>query len=106
MNIEAPNKVEQLVNRLVNRLKPTAIYLFGSQARGDASANSDYDLLVILQSSSLPRHERETTAYDALWGLQTPADVVVLTTAEFEEDQQVSTSLSATALREGALVYG
>ncbi|MEZ4591339.1 MAG: nucleotidyltransferase domain-containing protein [Chloroflexota bacterium] len=106
MTIEATNPVEQLVNRLVNRLKPTAIYLFGSQARGDANANSDYDLLVILKSSSLPRHERETKAYDALWGLRTPADVVVLTAAEFEEEQQIPTSLSATVLREGDLVYG
>ncbi len=106
MTIQISSSLEQLVNRLVNRLKPTAIYLFGSQARGDAAEDSDYDLLVVLPDTSLPRHERESKAYDALWGLSAPADVIVLTATEFKESQQVATSLASTVLREGALLYG
>ncbi|WP_420641692.1 nucleotidyltransferase domain-containing protein [Candidatus Leptofilum sp.] len=106
MTVQISNALDQLVKRLVSRLKPNAIYLFGSQARGEATLDSDYDLLVVLSDSPLPRHERETKAYDALWGLKQPADVIVLTAEEFEESQQVLTSLSSTVLREGALLYG
>jgi hypothetical protein len=37
-----------LRDRLVVALKPRAIWLFGSRARGDAREDSDFDLLVVL----------------------------------------------------------
>ncbi|MAT98923.1 MAG: DNA polymerase III subunit beta [Anaerolineaceae bacterium] len=106
MSVQISNKLDQLIERLVSQLKPTSIYLFGSQARGEANLDSDFDLLVVMPDSPLPRHERETKAYDALWGLSFPADVVVLTAEEFEEAKQVTTSLASTVLREGTLLYG
>lgn len=106
MTVQISNTLDQLVRRLVSRLKPASIYLFGSQARGEADSDSDYDLLVVVPDSLLPRHERETKAYDALWGLTSPADVIVLTAAEFEKAKQVPTSLASTVLREGTLLYG
>jgi uncharacterized protein len=42
-----------MVRRLVLALQPESIYLFGSRARGDGNADSDFDLLVIV-ASSLP----------------------------------------------------
>lgn len=106
MTVQITNELDQLVEHLADQLKPNAIYLFGSQARGEANLDSDYDLLVVVPDSPLPRHERETKAYDALWGLSCPADVIVLTLKEFEEAQQVPTSLASTVLREGILLYG
>jgi hypothetical protein len=47
-----------LRDRLVASLKPQAIWLFGSRARGDARPDSDFDLLVVLPDG-LP-----TEAYD------------------------------------------
>jgi hypothetical protein len=43
-----PKEIERLVEQIVAEVDPTAIYLFGSRARGDAQADSDYDLLLIL----------------------------------------------------------
>jgi predicted nucleotidyltransferase len=106
MTVQVSSMLDQLVHRLVKQLQPKLIYLFGSQARGDALPQSDYDLLVVVPESSLPRHQRETKAYDALWGLSYPAKLIVLTTAEFEQAQQVVTSLASTVLREGILLYG
>lgn len=49
--IQAPvatDIVETIVARLVSELHPRRIYLFGSRARGDARADSDYDFMVEL----------------------------------------------------------
>ncbi|MCA9944561.1 MAG: nucleotidyltransferase domain-containing protein [Anaerolineales bacterium] len=105
MTMQISNVLDQMVERLVSQLNPLAIYLFGSQARSEANIDSDIDLLVILPESNLPRFKRESMAYDALWGMTFPADIVVLTAAEFEQSKQVATSLAATAIREGNLLY-
>lgn len=106
MNLEVSTALDEVVHRLVNQLQPKSIYLFGSQARGDAKPESDYDLLIVIPHSNLPRHQREAEGYDALWGLPYPAELVVLTEREFEQAQQVRTSLASTVLREGTQLYG
>ncbi len=98
--------VGEAVQRLAKGLQPERIYLFGSQARGEAGAGSDIDLLVVLSHSDLPRHKREAHSYNLLWGMTQSVDVIVLTQAEFERSSQVTTSLASTVLREGKLVYG
>ena len=52
-----------VILRLVRALSPERIYLFGSQARGDANYDSDYDLLVVVPASEHPRYVREQAAY-------------------------------------------
>jgi len=97
--------MKDVVDRLVQGLHPERIYLFGSRSRGQAGEDSDIDLLVLVTASSLPRHRREALAYDLLWGLATPVDVIVLTQAEFEKAAQVKTSLAAVVHAEGKVVY-
>ena len=96
---------QEVLRRLVRGLDPEQIYVFGSQTRGDASELSDIDLLVILADSELPRHTRETLAYNLLWGMTTPVDVIVLTRSEFQRGQHVKTSLAHTVRTEGMLLY-
>jgi predicted nucleotidyltransferase len=97
--------LDEIVRRLVEALQPERIYLFGSQARGDADEGSDYDLMVVLRTSDRPRYEREQAAYGALWGVRIPKDVLVWTRDEFERQTVVVASLPATILREGRLLY-
>lgn len=40
------------IARIVATMQPEAIYLFGSHARGEATADSDYDLLVIVPDNA------------------------------------------------------
>jgi predicted nucleotidyltransferase len=94
-----------IVARLVAALRPERIYLFGSRARGDATADSDYDLLVVVPASDLPPHRRDLLAFRALYGVGAPKDVVVYTREEFEARSRAPTSLPATVLREGRLLY-
>lgn len=95
----------EMVRRLVLALQPETIYFFGSRARGEAGEDSDYDLLVVVGDSSLPRYRREQKAFRALCGVGAPKDVLVLTREEFERKKGVVCSLPATVLREGKIVY-
>jgi len=97
--------IESIVQRLVAALSPERIYLFGSQARGEAGSDSDYDLLVVVPTSTLPRYRRDLAAFEALRGVGVAKDVLVLTYDEFERERQVVCSLPATVEREGVLVY-
>jgi uncharacterized protein len=47
--IDHPAELEQLLEQIVAKLDPVAVYLFGSRARGDADKDSDYDLMAIVQ---------------------------------------------------------
>lgn len=104
------NRQEPVLSESVRRLRQSIpaerIYLFGSQARGDANEDSDYDFLVVVNDSPLPRYKREQQAFRALWGLGVAKDVLVLTRKEFDEGLVVVSSLPATVVREGRLLYG
>lgn len=101
----ADPQLNDILTRLTARLAPECVYLFGSRARGDANEDSDYDLLVIVRESNLPRYRREQQAFRALCGSGVSADVIVFTRAEFERSRNVVTSLPATVEREGRLLY-
>lgn len=103
--IKVSKSLKQIVDRLVGGLNPDRIYLFGSQARGQATQDSDYDLMVIVPESDLPRHQREAYSYDLLWGLSTPVDLVVLTREEFNRTSQVKTSLASAVKANGEILY-
>lgn len=97
--------INAIVQRLVSALSPERIYLFGSQARGDAGPESDYDFLVVVHTSTLPRYRRDQAAFQALLGVGVAKDVLVLTHDEFERQRMVVCSLPATVEREGTLLY-
>jgi uncharacterized protein len=106
MTLQASDSVVgKIVQRLVSALSPERIYLFGSQARGDAGPDSDYDFLVVVRTSTLPRYRRDQAAFDALLGVGVAKDVLVLTHDEFERQRTVICSLPATVEREGLLLY-
>ena len=96
--------LQTIVQRLLAAGQPQKIILFGSQARGQAGRDSDYDLLII-ENSSLPRYRRAASYRRALKDLGTSKDIVVWTPREVEEWQNVSNAFITTALREGAVLY-
>ena len=69
----------EILRRLIALFMPEAIYLFGSNARGQIGPDSDYDLMLVVTQSSEPRHRRMQRAQAALWGIWTAVDVLVLT---------------------------
>lgn len=95
----------QIVRRLVAAYEPQRIYLFGSQARGDAGPDSDYDLLIVVPDDAPAERHDSDLAYRALRGTGIAVDVIVWKRSAFERRTRVVTSLPATVLREGKLLH-
>jgi hypothetical protein len=95
----------KMVERLVHACRPQRIDLFGSRARGEAAAHSDYDPMVIVPQSELPGYRRDQLAYLALRGIPVAKDVIVWTAEEFDRRTHLPASLPATVLREGRLLH-
>jgi uncharacterized protein len=95
----------ELVRRLVKAFHPERIFLFGSKARGDASPDSDYDLLVLVGDEAPPERRRSRLVYQALRGTRTAADVLVWSRKKFDRRLHLAASLPAIVNREGILLY-
>jgi len=95
----------EIVRRLVDDCRPDRIYLFGSRARGNAGADSDYDIMVIVPESKEPAYRRAQRAHSLLWDLGAAADILVWTREAFDSRIHLRASLPATIAREGRLLY-
>ena len=98
-------QLAEVVNRLIEAYAPERIYLFGSYARGDEGADSDYDLMLIVPDDAVPERQRARLAYERLWGTGAAVDVLVWTHSAFDSRKHVIASLPATILREGKLLH-
>ena len=96
--------VDDIVRRIVSAAQPEKVILFGSQARGDARPNSDFDVLVIKQTAE-PRYCRSAALYAALADLPVEVEVMVYTPEEVEEWSAVPQAFVTTAVREGITIY-
>ena len=99
---------EQEIKRVATRLGKTAdalqVILFGSHARGEASENSDVDLMIIAESD-LPRFKRSRELYKQLRPYPFGMDLVVYTPQEIERGKKSSVSFVSAVLREGKTLY-
>lgn len=97
--------LSEIVYWLVEELEPEQIYLFGSRARGDATEESDYDILVVVGYPVDYPHRFSQRALRALRGVRAPVDVLVMNRQRFDELRPVVASLPATVEREGRVLY-
>ena len=81
---------------------PERIILFGSRARGEADAYSDYDILV-LKRTDRPFLDRLRDMVPYLRQITRPADIVVYTPEEFERMSE--TGLGWIVRQEGITLY-
>jgi len=73
------------LSRLQAELQPELVLLFGSRARGDSRAHSDYDLIVISERfEGMPWRERISRLIK-LWDRNDMVDLVPYTRSEFDE---------------------
>jgi hypothetical protein len=97
--------LSEIVRRLVDAYRPLRIFLFGSKARGDAGPDSDYDLMVIVPDDAALERRSGAMAYDCLWECRIAADILVWTQSSFNRRKHIVSSLPATIMREGKLLY-
>jgi uncharacterized protein len=94
----------EIVERMLAVGNPDRIILFGSQARGDARPDSDFDLLVI-EPSTQPRYKRAVRYRRVLAGIGLAKDILVWTPAEVAEWRTVPNAFITTALKDGVVLY-
>ncbi|MGC8874679.1 MAG: nucleotidyltransferase domain-containing protein [Chloroflexia bacterium] len=97
--------LRQILERLVTELRPCRIYLFGSRARGEASAESDYDLLLLVERPEEPLYRLSQRAYRVLRGIRASVDVLVWGRETFDSRLHLPASFPATVAGEGRLLH-
>ncbi len=95
-----PN-ISDAVTKLRSYFKPLKIYLFGSQAKGTAKEDSDYDFLIVIENSEKTLPERMIEANHVLKGRKYPVDIFVYTKQEFNESKDEFGSIAYLAINEG-----
>ena len=97
--------VPSIVSQIVEAVDPARVVLFGSVARGEASSESDLDVLVVL--NHLDPKERARLMGRIRFSITAPAaiDVFVTDVDEFERRKNVNGSMLYWPAREGQIVY-
>jgi uncharacterized protein len=96
--------ISQVVERILKVAEPQRIILFGSAATGDATRDSDIDLLVI-QRSFRSEREESIRLRKAMGDMDIPIDVFAMTSDRFEETKEVIGGLAYPANKYGRVIY-
>lgn len=100
----AESWLKAAVRRIVAKARPSKIILFGSRVYGKPDAESDFDLLVLLDSPD--SREGRYDLVDMAIGLHRwPVDILVRTPKEVEERLLMGDSFLRTILRRGKILY-
>src|SRR3989339_486433 len=100
------NKIvlDQIIDKILQVTTPDKIILFGSQARGDAKNDSDYDILIIKDNIE----DQRTTLrklYRQMIGIEVGVDIILKTSKDVEKSNQMFISATKEALNEGIIIY-
>ena len=99
----------EMTRAVVETVNPEQVLVFGSHARGDATADSDVDLLVVeSQPFGLGRSRRQELQRirRALSRFPVPKDVLVYSRAEVERWKDSLNHIIRKAYSEGKVLYG
>lgn len=97
---------QELLDSIVAHFNPQRVFLFGSQARGDAGPDSDIDLMVVVDDDIPPeRLSGGGSAAKSRAGYSGAADILSCRASDFRTRAQAHASLAATVLREGVTLY-
>lgn len=97
-------KLEEIINKILQIIKPDKIIMFGSRARGETRPDSDYDLLII-KTKINNIIKTEQAIYRNLLGIKANVDIIVRTPELIDKNKDIIGSLTGQALKDGILVY-
>jgi predicted nucleotidyltransferase len=102
------NLLKEMTRAVVEAVHPEQVLVFGSHARGDATADSDVDLLVVEKEPfALGRSRRHELRQirRALSRFPVPKDVLVYSRDEVERWKASRNHIIRKAYREGKVLY-
>lgn len=100
----SPDEIQRMADVIAEKFDPDMIILFGSHARGEAKADSDIDLFVVMETSA-PIARRALPIRKALWDFPFPKDILVRTLAEFDQAKDQFWTPAYPAAHEGKVLY-
>jgi predicted nucleotidyltransferase len=96
--------LEQITRAIVERFHPRRIILFGSQARGEATSESDVDLFVEMETRAHP--PERAVEVSSIFGLRPwSRGVVVFTPEEVHRLRKTNGTLASMIEAEGKVLY-
>lgn len=99
------NRIQRVVDRWIQVLKPQKIVLFGSYAYGKPNADSDVDMLIIMDSNERPT-TRVVRALEAVHGVKNFAmDILVRTPDEILQRLKIGDFFVQEILERGKVLY-
>ena len=108
----AKNKYISFIVENLKALRPYKIILFGSYAYGEPNADSDIDVLVVLNTERMPKNFRENMenkllVRNTLWELskKTPIDLIVHTKPMYQKFNALGSMFSKELLEKGKVLY-
>jgi predicted nucleotidyltransferase len=96
--------LQQVVQRTVGAFAPEQVILFGSQAEGRSTQNSDLDLLVIMPRR-LSLRARLARTRGLFRDLPLPVQVITISRRDFERTRDVVGGIAYPAAKYGRVVY-
>lgn len=99
------DKVDAVIERIVEIVNPARVILFGSAARAELHDDSDLDLLVVV-SDEVPHPRRESRRLrSALADIRMPMDLLVISERRLRELADQPGLVYGEAVRHGKVVY-
>jgi predicted nucleotidyltransferase len=98
-------KVQSAVQRIIQVSRPKKLILFGSYIRKTLNANSDLDVLVIVDDTVTDNRRESIRIRQSLKGISMPMDILVIPEGRFKQLSDVPGLIYREALRTGQVVY-
>ena len=96
--------LDEVVRRVLTVARPERIILFGSAATGQMTEDSDLDLLVV-EPEPADTRDRSVRIRRALGDVRYPVDVIVMSSARFEETKNLIGGNAYPARKYGRVLY-
>ncbi|MBU0600558.1 nucleotidyltransferase domain-containing protein [bacterium] len=100
-----PEKVQTIIQKIIELSQPRKIILFGSYIRGNSHLNSDLDILIVTKDEMESPRKESVRIRHALKGTHISMDILVISESKLKELANVPYLIYKEAIRHGKVIY-